>query len=80
MQGISLNLQVQVADISEASHEDEGAQTSKSKRKNQLLKNFGLGVNKGKGKAKALIDPYDGDQVDGPASRMDDSFVLVDSN
>ncbi|KDR85222.1 hypothetical protein GALMADRAFT_233943 [Galerina marginata CBS 339.88] len=78
LKGISLNLQVQVAAMSETLDKDEGVQSySKSKRKSQLLKNFGFG----KGKAKMVMDPNDGDvssQADG--HRVDESFVLVDTS
>ncbi|PPQ67382.1 hypothetical protein CVT25_005961 [Psilocybe cyanescens] len=82
MHGISLNLQVQVAGVAEAPTHGE---TSKSKRKSQLL-NFGLGGSKGvwKGKERLVEPPEEGSGAPSGIgmlasnNNMDDSFVLVD--
>lgn len=80
MKGVSLNLQVQAAVMTETREEDS-VKVPENKRKSRLLKNFSLGISKGK--AKVVIDPYseDGSGYGDPlGTRFDDSFILVDSN
>ncbi|KAF8912887.1 hypothetical protein CPB84DRAFT_1742327 [Gymnopilus junonius] len=80
MQGVSLNLQVQAAVMAET-REDDSTKHPKSTRKSQLLKNFSLGISKGK--TKVLIDPYPEDASsygDSLTSKFDESFVLVNTN
>ncbi|KAF8973845.1 hypothetical protein BDZ97DRAFT_1912300 [Flammula alnicola] len=84
--GVSLNLQVQVAGVKSRSPEQSESRQDlpAKKKKNPLLKNLGLGISKNaKGKAP-IRTVYDQEKMDSSpddlASRMDHSFVLIDTS